>query len=93
MHSFDSLLNDIKNLGIDKKDKIMVHCSLKKVGKIQGGGDTLLDALCEHLGDSGLLVLPCHTWGTINEGGTYDIDTPSNLGVLPNLFRKRKTLS
>ena len=90
MHSFDSLLKDIRNLGIDENDKVMLHSSLKKVGQIQGGGDTLLDAFCEYLGDSGLLVLPCHTWGTIDEGGTYNIDTPSNLGVLPNLFRKRK---
>ena len=90
MYSVDRLLKDIKALGIEKNDILMVHSSLKKVGEIQGGGDTLLNAFCEHLGDSGLLVLPCHTWGTIDEGGTYDIDTPSNLGVLPNLFRVRK---
>ncbi len=90
MHTFESLLKDIKNLGINKNDIIMIHSSLKKVGEIEGGGDTLLEAFCEHLKDNGLLVLPCHTWGTIDEGGVYDIDTPSNLGVMPNLFRVRQ---
>lgn len=90
MHNYDSLLKDIKNLGINENDIIMVHSSLKKVGQIQGGGHTLLDVFCNYLGDNGLLVLPCHTWGTLDEGGVYHIDTPSNLGVLPNLFRNRK---
>ena len=90
MHNFNSLLNDIQSLGIEKEDKIMIHSSLKRVGKIDGEADTLLNAFCSYLGDKGLLVLPCHTWGTLNEGQVFDTDTPSNLGVLPNLFRKRK---
>lgn len=90
MHNYNSLLKDIKALGISENDKIMIHSSLKKVGDIDGGADTLLDAFFSYLGENGLLVLPCHTWGTLNEGEVYDINTPSNLGVLPNLFRKRK---
>ena len=90
MFNYNSLLNDIKNLGIKKDDKIIIHSSLKKVGQIQGGGDTLLDTFCSYLGEKGLVVLPCHTWGNIHEhNNTFDIDMPSNLGVLPNLFRVR----
>ena len=91
MFSYQNILDDIKNLGIKKDDKIMIHSSLKKVGQIDGGGDTLLDAFCDYLGESGLLVIPCHTWGTIKDyDNLFDINLPSNLGVLPNLFRVRK---
>ena len=91
MFSYNNILDDIKNLGIKKDDKIMIHSSLKKVGQVDGGGDTLLDAFCDYLGEQGMVVIPCHTWGNIHEyNNTFDIDMPSNLGVLPNLFRVRK---
>ena len=91
MFNYNSLLNDIKNLGIKKDDKIIIHSSLKNIGQIQGGADTLLDAFCDYLGEQGMVVLPCHTWGNIHEyNNTFDIDMPSNLGVLPNVFRVRK---
>ena len=40
-----------------------MHTSLKAVGEIEGGGQTLLDALIEYvLDDGGLIVVPTHTF-------------------------------
>ena len=45
---------------------VTVHTSLKAVGTIEGGGDTLLDALIEYFtADGGLLCIPTHTWDRI----------------------------
>ncbi len=94
MHTYNSLMEDIKALGIMPCDTIKIHSSLKSVGEIDGGGETLLDVFCDYLMEDGLLVLPSHTWGNIKEYDyLYDpVETPSNLGVLPNLFRKRKNV-
>ena len=91
MNTYHSILKNIQNIGIEKNDKIIIHSSMKKVGLTQGGGDTLLDAFCDYLGKEGLLVLPCHTWKSVQDyNNVYDTNVPSNLGLLPNLFRVRK---
>ena len=91
MNTYQSLLSDIKNIGLKSDDKIIIHSSMKKVGEVQGGGNTLLDVFCDYLGEEGLVVLPCHTWDSVqNYGNIYHTNVPSNLGLLPNLFRVRK---
>lgn len=50
----------------------------------------MLDALSEYMKD-GLLVLPTHTWAYINaDNPRFSVqDSPSCVGILPELFRKR----
>ena len=91
MNTYDSILKDIKDIGIQKNDKIIIHSSMKKIGETDGGGDTVLNAFCDYLGEDGLVVLPCHTWGSVQKyQNVFDTNVPSNLGLLPNLFRVRK---
>lgn len=66
------------------KGKIVtVHTSLKAVGEIEGGGETLLSALIDFFTeDGGLLCIPTHTWDSI----VYDLrEAQSCIGVLPKL--------
>lgn len=66
------------------KGKIVtVHTSLKAVGEIDGGGETLLSALIAFFTqDGGLLCIPTHTW----DRDVYDRRTSySCIGVLPRL--------
>ncbi len=66
------------------KGKIVtVHTSLKAVGEIEGGGETLLDALVEFFAcDGGMLCIPTHTWNS----NVYDRrKAESCIGVLPRL--------
>jgi aminoglycoside 3-N-acetyltransferase len=55
-----------------------------------GGGDSVLDALIEYM-QSGLLVLPSHTWDNVNEENpVMDVlYTPSCVGFLTEKFRQR----
>lgn len=91
MYTKKDIENDIKKLGILPSDNLMVHTSLKSIGKMENGADTLLDALCEYLKD-GLLVMPGHTWSYINSSNPqFDVlESPSCVGMLPEIFRKRE---
>jgi aminoglycoside 3-N-acetyltransferase len=90
MHTKESLLKQLHHLGIDSTGTLLMHSSMKSIGAVEGGADTVLDALSEYMKE-GLLVLPTHTWSYINaENPKYYVeDSPSCVGILPELFRKR----
>lgn len=79
----------LRKLNIPQNRPVMVHTSLRSIGAIEGGGQTLLDALIEHCtAEGGLLCIPTHTWGLMESGEEIVLDLmmpKSNLGVLPNL--------
>lgn len=90
MHTQQSLLDQLHQLGIDGRGTLLVHSSLKSIGEVEGGADTVLDALTDYMKD-GLLVLPTHTWSTINASNPmFHVESsPCCVGILPELFRKR----
>lgn len=91
MYTKVELLEAIKKMGIEKNDTVLIHSSMKAIGEVEGGADTVLDTFMEYL-EEGLLVLPAHTWAFINE--TYNVFDPKKeetcVGILPNLFIKRE---
>ena len=90
MHTKLSLMNQLKEMEIDQNGTLLVHCSLKSMGQVEGGAETVLSALSDYMED-GLLVLPTHTWEYIKGDNPrfYVADSPSCVGILPELFRKR----
>ncbi len=91
MYTKEMLLDDIRKIGVAKGDVLFVHASMKAIGEVEGGADTVLDALTDAVGD-GMLILPTHTWKQMsNEYSIYDPEKePACVGILPNLFRKRE---
>lgn len=85
------LKKQLEELGIVSSDTILVHSSMKKIGDVIGGADTVLDALSEYM-QEGLLVLPTHTWKTISEEDPnfYVESSETCIGILTELFRKRE---
>ncbi|WP_338553212.1 AAC(3) family N-acetyltransferase [Paenibacillus sp. KS-LC4] len=90
MHTIDNLMKQLEQLGIDSQGTLLVHSSMKSIGPVEGGADTVLDALTAHMKE-GLLVLPTHTWSYVNaDNPKFYVDhSPSCVGILPELFRKR----
>ncbi|MFS0872648.1 AAC(3) family N-acetyltransferase [Paenibacillus xylanilyticus] len=90
MHTQESLLDQLHELGIDGQGTLLVHSSMKSLGEVEGGADTVLDAFTDYMKD-GLLVLPTHTWSTINASNPmFHVESsPCCVGILPELFRKR----
>ncbi|WP_028273908.1 AAC(3) family N-acetyltransferase [Atopococcus tabaci] len=91
MYTKEDLKRQLHELGIDLKGTVLVHSSFKSMGEVEGGPDTVLDALSEHMKD-GLLVLPTHTWRYINaDNPNFYVDSsPTNVGILTELFRQRE---
>lgn len=87
----NELKNALESAGLSSGDLVLVHSSLRKLGPVDGGADTVLDALLEVLGPMGTLALPTHTFSvvTARQPVFHQSLTPSNVGTLSNVFRKR----
>ena len=90
MYTKEELKSQLQTIGIKPCDTLLVHASVKAVGPVQGGADTVLDALSEFMAP-GLLVLPTHTWDQMNNPDyVFDVvQQPSCVGILTDLFRQR----
>lgn len=90
MHTHDTLLEQLHHMGINQHGVVLIHSSMKSLGEVEGGADTVLNVLEEYMKD-GLLVLPTHTWANINTSNPtfYVEESPSCIGILPEIFRKR----
>ncbi len=90
MYNKQDLLECLKNIGVEPTGTLKVHLSYKAIGEVEGGADTVLDALSEYM-QQGLLVLPSHTWDYVDtKNPVMDVlYTTSNVGALTELFRKR----
>ncbi|KAA0965606.1 AAC(3) family N-acetyltransferase [Sporosarcina sp. ANT_H38] len=90
MHTTDSLIQQLEEMGIDRNGTVIVHSSMKSIGDVEDGADTVLDALSAFMA-KGLLVFPTHTWQYINKDNPkfYVESSPSHIGILTEKFRKR----
>lgn len=94
MISKEHLKNDLKAAGLLPEDTLLIHSSMKSIGPVDGGADTVLDALQEYF-STGLVVFPTLTWRigykyTPEAGTEFSVkDSPTDVGILAELFRKR----
>lgn len=90
MYTKKEIINHLSNIGIKPEDTLLVHSSMKAIGDVEGGAETVLDAFIEYM-KPGLLIFPTHTWKQISD--TYNVfnpkTEPSCVGILTNLFMKR----
>lgn len=84
------LKDQLESMGLKGDETILIHSSMKSIGEVDGGADSVLDAWMEYFKD-GLLLLPTHTWKTVNaDNPVYNPQTtPSCVGLLTNMFMKR----
>lgn len=87
----EMLKEQLHKMGLRPTDTLLLHSSMKAIGEVEGGAETVLDALMEYFKE-GLLLLPTHTWKQM--GPDYNVFDPekeeSCVGLLTNLFRKRE---
>lgn len=82
----ERLAEDMRKLGLKPGDTVYAHTSLKRVGWLENGPDTLTEAFMKALGADGTLAVPTHTLSFAGLGvEAYRADrTPSVLGAYPN---------
>jgi aminoglycoside 3-N-acetyltransferase len=88
------IMHDLQRLGVYTGDILLVHSSLSSLGHVDGGADTVIDALLETLGPDGTLLMPSFQGGReynlLKQGCTFDVRTsPCELGIIPEIFRQR----
>ncbi|MCM1064205.1 MAG: AAC(3) family N-acetyltransferase [Eubacterium sp.] len=86
----EDLKRQLQKAGLWHTDTILIHSSMKAIGQVEGGADTVLDAWMEYF-ERGLLLLPAHTWAQMSEEhAVYDpASEKSCVGLLTELFRRR----
>ena len=84
------LEKQLEAMGLKRSDTVLVHSSMKAIGDVEGGAETVLDALMSYFSD-GLVLMPSHTWAFMKEDGQiFDSkNSESCVGILTNLFFKR----
>lgn len=87
MYTEDQLLEQIRALGVQSADTLIVHTSLKAIGPIdtavKSGAEVLIGALKRAVAD-GLLLIPAFTFANIRQTPVFDIqNTQPCVGAVP----------
>lgn len=87
IYTKQELLAQLAQMNIPRDRVVLMHSSLRLIGKVEGGPLTILDALIEYFTESGgLFCVPTHTWANLNKEITLDMSDPHTcLGALPDL--------
>ena len=59
--SREQLAAELRSLGLRPGQDLLIHCSLRRIGPVEGGAATLLDALLDVTGPQATLVVPAQT--------------------------------
>jgi len=54
----EELVRQFRDLGIKTGDCLLVHSSLSKIGYVNGGAETVIEALTAAIGPEGTLLMP-----------------------------------
>jgi aminoglycoside N3'-acetyltransferase len=87
--SREELVRQLRSVGVEPGDVLLVHTSFRAVGPVEGGPEGLITALLEAVGAAGTLVMP--SWSG-EDDEIFDparSETDVDLGILPRLFWKR----
>ncbi|HEY3298128.1 MAG TPA: AAC(3) family N-acetyltransferase [Armatimonadota bacterium] len=80
----------LRSLGLSAGDTVLVHSSLKSFGHVEGGAETVIEALLEVVGSRGCIVMPTLTLGTSESPVVFDVrHSPSSSGRITEVFRQR----
>ena len=92
MHTIEKCINDLKTMGIQNGDKLLVHSSYKSLGGIENGVNGFIDALMYVVGKEGTLMFPTFTYDVVNiNNPVFDVrHTKSHVGIIPEIFRNRE---
>ena len=87
MVSKAQLIAELKKLGLESGMDVMVHSSLSAIGYVEGGADTVVDALLSVIGKRGTLMMPSFNHRAAQ---VYNVmTTPTTSGAIPDALWRR----
>jgi len=82
----NDIVNGLQDLGLPSGAAVMVHSALSSFGNVEGGADTVIDALLKVVGKEGTIIVP-----TFSSEKPFRIKkSPTLLGTIPEALRNRK---
>ncbi|HEX2951079.1 MAG TPA: AAC(3) family N-acetyltransferase [Armatimonadota bacterium] len=89
--TIQQIADDLLTAGIRPGGVILVHSSLRSLGPVPGGAETVIQGLLRALGDEGTLLIPALSFALVHADNPYfDVKkTPANIGALSEYFRTR----
>eukprot|EP01034_Spumella_vulgaris_P007039 gene7039-8968_t len=90
----ERLLQELRAAGIQLGDTLLVHSAMSKIGYLENGPKTLVDALLEAVGPTGNLLMPTSPNASFQieyakQNPVFDVlNSPSKLGSISEYFRK-----
>lgn len=93
--TISEIARDLRALGLEPGDLVLVHSSLSRIGQVVGGAEAVVDALLEALGPEGTLAVPTFPFlGSMLEylrsDPPFDAEeTPSKMGAVSEAVRRR----
>ena len=90
--TIQKIASDLQILGVSKGETVLVHSSLRSLGPVEGGAETVVQGLLNALGEEGTLLFPALSFATVGVSNPlFDVrKTPSCVGALPEYFRQRQ---
>lgn len=87
----EMILSGLKEIGIHRGDVLLVHSSLSSFGHVEGGADTVIDALLQAVGPRGTITVPTLSFSHFDpDKPKFDVrKCPSDTGLITEAFRKR----
>lgn len=68
----EDIVKELRRVGLEKNDVVMVHTSLKSLGYVCGGAQTMIEALLEVVGEEGTIMMPTQSWRNLDpEDGVH----------------------
>lgn len=90
MYSRQELIAGFQEIPLTPSRVVMVHNSYKSLGGVQGGAETVIDALLEWVGPQGTVLFPNFNFQSWTESHYFDVqETPSHMGIIGELVRLR----
>jgi aminoglycoside 3-N-acetyltransferase len=84
----------LRKQGLQSGDSVLVHCAMSKIGFLEKGPETLVDALIQVVGDNGHILMPTSPNPAMQLDYIRDLDcfdvlnSPSKMGAVTEYFRK-----
>jgi aminoglycoside 3-N-acetyltransferase len=88
----EHIADDLSRLGLAAGDVVFFHSSLRSLGWVEGGAETVVDAFLDVLGPKGLVVVPTLSFcfAQRNTARGFDpAETPSRVGAITEALRRR----
>lgn len=85
------ITEDLLSSGLRRGAVVLLHLSLRSLGQVPGGAETVIRGLLDALGARGTLLMPALSYQNVTPARPvfHVLRTPSNVGAIPEYFRTR----